>query len=89
MVIHGCLLYNHVNALQGYLKSHLENVLDKEIYMLPSFDVVVANPPYIRQELREVEQKEKIKEMIETEYKELSIGKAPKAFIVLDKIKEH
>jgi len=41
----------------------------------PYFNVVVANPPYIRQELLGEEEKKKIKQLIESEYKErLFIG---------------
>lgn len=55
----------------------------------PSFDVVLANPPYIRQELLGKKEKAKIKSLIESEYKnELFIGnpsRKTKGQIVLDK----
>jgi len=55
----------------------------------PSFDVVVANPPYIRQELLGVKEKQKIKELIEGEFKnKLFTGALPKKIkdaIILDK----
>jgi len=55
----------------------------------PAFDVVVANPPYIRQELLGAKEKEKIKRLIEDEFKDrLFIGaprKRVKGAIVLDK----
>jgi len=54
----------------------------------PSFHAVVANPPYIRQELLGLHEKEKIKKLIEGEFRGVSIGtpskKETKA-IVLDK----
>jgi len=41
----------------------------------PYFDVVIANPPYIRQELLGEKEKRKIKELIEGEYKgKVSVG---------------
>jgi len=55
----------------------------------PTFDVVVANPPYIEQELLGDKEKRKIKALIEEEYKEkLFIGAALKTVkdaIILDK----
>jgi len=59
------------------------------VKMPPSFDAIVANPPYIRQELLGKKEKLKIKSLIENEYKDtLFIGsppKKPKDAIVLDK----
>ncbi|MEM3737013.1 MAG: N-6 DNA methylase [Candidatus Bathyarchaeia archaeon] len=59
------------------------------IEMPPAFDVVVANPPYIRQELLGEKEKLKIKNLIEGEYKgELFIGaptKKVKDAIILDR----
>jgi type I restriction-modification system DNA methylase subunit len=55
----------------------------------PAFDTVVANPPYIRQELLGVKEKQKIKELIEDEFRnKLFIGAPPKKVknaVVLDK----
>jgi len=42
----------------------------------PSFDVVVANPPYIRQEYVGDREKEKIKALVEGEFREVSVGGA-------------
>jgi len=59
------------------------------IEMPPAFDVVVANPPYIRQELLGEKEKLKIKSLIESEYRnKLFIGalsKKVKESITLDK----
>jgi len=59
------------------------------IELPPYFDVVIANPPYIRQELLGEKEKLKIKELIEREYKEKVLigstsGKADHR-IILDK----
>lgn len=49
------------------------------IELPPYFDVVVANPPYIRQELLGEKEKRKIKKLIEGEYKgKVFIGASPK-----------
>jgi type I restriction-modification system DNA methylase subunit len=40
----------------------------------PAFDVVVANPPYIRQEYVGDREKGKIKNLIESEFRDVSIG---------------
>jgi type I restriction-modification system DNA methylase subunit len=49
------------------------------IYMPQSFNVVVANPPYIEQELLGEKEKVKIKDLIEGEYKaKLFIGTSPR-----------
>jgi type I restriction-modification system DNA methylase subunit len=42
----------------------------------PSFDVVVANPPYIRQEYVGAREKKKIEDLIESEFKDVSVGGA-------------
>jgi len=59
------------------------------VKMPPAFDIVVANPPYIRQELLGAKEKQKIKELIEGEFKDrLFIGAPPKKVkdaIILDK----
>ena len=55
----------------------------------PSFDAIIANPPYIRQELLGKKEKLKIKYLVEDEYKnKLFIGMPPKKVkdaIILDK----
>jgi type I restriction-modification system DNA methylase subunit len=55
----------------------------------PSFDVVVANPPYIEQELLGLKEKKKIKTLIEQEYKfKLYLGNSvdmKKDSIILDR----
>ncbi|MEO9295345.1 MAG: N-6 DNA methylase [Nitrososphaera sp.] len=60
---------------------------ETEVYALPSFDTVIANPPYIRQELLGKEEKERIKNTIETDYTKLSVGTNAKktSNVVLDK----
>lgn len=59
---------------------------ETEVYALPEFDVVVANPPYIRQEMLGSEEKEKIKSRIESQNKKLSLGgKKTSSNIVLDR----
>lgn len=59
---------------------------ETEVYALPEFDVVVANPPYIRQELLGQEEKEKIKDRIESQNQKLSIGGTKNSSnIILDK----
>jgi methylase of polypeptide subunit release factors len=40
----------------------------------PVFDVVVANPPYIRQEYVGAREKDKIKSLIESEFRDISVG---------------
>jgi len=59
------------------------------IELPPYFDVIVANPPYIRQELLGEKEKRKIKGLIEGEYKgKMFIGTPPKKVsdaIILDK----
>ncbi len=55
-----------------------------------SFDVVVANPPYIRQELLGEREKRKIFELVEKEFKdELFVGQAKKKrAVVLDRMSD-
>jgi len=59
------------------------------VTMPSAFDVIIANPPYIRQELLDEKEKVKIRSLIENEYpSRLSIGKPrkeSKTEIVLDK----
>ncbi len=60
------------------------------IKMPPRFDVVVANPPYIRQELLGSKEKDKIKRRIEKDfYRKVYIGQKPpgekRDAIILDK----
>jgi type I restriction-modification system DNA methylase subunit len=59
------------------------------VEMPPAFDAVVANPPYIRQELLGEKEKAKIKSLIESEYKgKLFIGapqKKVKGAVILDR----
>lgn len=46
------------------------------------FDAVVANPPYIRQELLGEKEKQKIRKLIQGDYKDkVFIGTPPKCFI--------
>lgn len=60
-----------------------------EVDVPPSFDCVLANPPYIRQELLGEDEKKIIKEMIESEYKDKVFiskpSKVPRNAIILDK----
>jgi type I restriction-modification system DNA methylase subunit len=60
----------------------------KTVIKLPkAFDVVVANPPYIRQELLGDDEKEKIKELVETEYyKKVFVGCVGDASSVKDPV---
>jgi len=54
----------------------------------PVFDVVIANPPYIRQELLGLHEKKKIKDLIEEEFRGVSVGtpsKKEEKVIALDK----
>jgi SAM-dependent methyltransferase len=44
----------------------------------PAFDVLAANPPYIRQESVGTREKQKIKALIEGEYRSVSLGAAAK-----------
>jgi type I restriction enzyme M protein len=59
------------------------------VHMPPYLDAVVANPPYIRQELLGKKEKRKIESLIENEYKdELFVGRPPKkkrGVMILDK----
>jgi len=54
-----------------------------EISLPPYFDVVIGNPPYIRQELLGAKEKKAIKSLIENEYKnKLIIGASSKKNII-------
>jgi type I restriction-modification system DNA methylase subunit len=57
------------------------------IELPPYFDTIVANPPYIRQELLSEREKTKIKTLIETEYKnKIFVGSLPKNIRLPDAI---
>jgi type I restriction-modification system DNA methylase subunit len=59
---------------------------ETQVYVLPAFDVVVANPPYIRQEFLGIDEKTRIKQMIESENKKIVVGiSQDKKKIILDK----
>jgi len=61
----------------------------QELEIPPNFDVIVANPPYIRQELLGSNEKKKIKERIENDFSnKLFVGrpnKLPRDAIILSK----
>jgi type I restriction-modification system DNA methylase subunit len=57
-----------------------------EIRLPAHYDTILANPPYIRQELLSTREKAKIKKVIEKEFKGVSVGPSQKSRkIVLDK----
>jgi type I restriction enzyme M protein len=63
-----------IEVLSGFesLDSDSERV---EVKLPTEFDVVVANPPYIRQELLSAKEKDKIKKLVEYEFRSLAVGK--------------
>ena len=72
-------------TLFGFRSMDIEGQ-ERQVYVLPSFDIIVANPPYIRQEILGETEKKKIKDIIEKEHKELIIGSGKlKNKIYLDK----
>jgi len=77
-----------ITTLTGF-KSFTAEGAQSTVTLPPFFDAIVANPPYIRQELLGGSEKETIKELIEGEYpKKLFIGSAPreaKDAVVLNK----
>lgn len=55
----------------------------EKVELPPFFDTVIGNPPYIRQELLSVTEKQKIKKLIENEYlNEVTIGSSNKKDII-------
>ena len=57
-----------------------------EIKLQAQYDTILANPPYIRQELLSAKEKEKIRKVVESEFRGVSIGTSEKSRkIVLDK----
>ena len=63
-----------VTTLMGFTSFTAEGK-DSKVTLPPFFDAIVANPPYIRQELLGAKEKARIKDLIEKEYRDqLSIG---------------
>lgn len=77
-----------VTTLMGFTSFTAEGA-DSKVTLPPFFDAIVANPPYIRQELLGAREKARIKDLIEKEYpNQLSIGpgsKKAKNIITLNK----
>ena len=74
-----------ISTLTGFQSFTAEGNKAK-VSLPPFFDVVLGNPPYIRQELLSEEEKVRIKQLIESEYKgKVFIGSGPENETILNK----